>query len=820
LLIGITAVILAALAWPGAPAEAASYTPTKFNDTFDGTCDADCSLRDALWAANNTPGPHDIYLSSGTYTLTIQGANEGLGWTGDLDVFNDVYIEGQGLDDTIIDASALNDRVMHLDVATLTLSGVRLRGGSNVTRGGGIYSTGDVYAYYSALSGNTAVDDGGGIFNDGGYLQLTDSTVANNTVSSEGGGVFSYGPISVTGSTISGNQSTNNANGAGGGIYTWGTNSAIGSTAITNNHGGWGGGGIHYEGGTHTISITTISGNSAAIIGGGLNQMNANTTITDTIISGNQSNQMGGGIGNQSSTLTLGQSTLFGNSASFGGGGLHNYGTANLTNTTISGNGAGVRGGGVNNPAGTTTLLNTTINGNSAGSTGGGIYNDAGGTPPVVSHRNTIITSNPPANCGGTPTTTAGFNLTNDGSCTQNGPGDINNIYPVVEPLAYNGGPTPTHALAGGSFAGDAGGPGCPATDQRGIARPQGIRCDIGAYEAPDTDGDGISDPADSNDDNDSLLDGYDTCQLAAEDYDAFLDADGCPDPDNDGDNICDAGQTGLACTGSDSGKNCFDPAGTLSCPTRDCRNAAEDADAFKDTDGCPEPDNDNDAKLDAADVCPGTNSLAGADGMLGSPQDLNHNGIRDAGAPWNEAALTTDDSPSALAFEDYDGVLDADGCHDSPGADFDGDGFTDDSEVFTHLTDAGNPDTDADTVIDGADNCPNWANTPQNLPSWTIPANDSDCDGFTVAREQWTGTDPTKHCANTSTPNDEADAWPSDFNDSRVTNLSDVVLMGPVYNQSTGTDPAKRRFDLNASGAVNLSDVVLMGPFYNKGCG
>jgi hypothetical protein len=68
---------------------------------------------------------------------------------------------------------------------------------------------------------------------------------------------------------------------------------------------------------------------------------------------------------------------------------------------------------------------------------------------------------------------------------------------------------------------------------------------------------------------------------------------------------------------------------------------------------------------------------------------------------------------------------------------------------------------------------------------------------------------------------NDEpADACPSDFNDCRVTNLSDVMLMGPVYNQPTGTDPAKKRLDLNASGTVNLSDVVLIGPFYNKSCG
>jgi hypothetical protein len=67
---------------------------------------------------------------------------------------------------------------------------------------------------------------------------------------------------------------------------------------------------------------------------------------------------------------------------------------------------------------------------------------------------------------------------------------------------------------------------------------------------------------------------------------------------------------------------------------------------------------------------------------------------------------------------------------------------------------------------------------------------------------------------------NDEViDAWPGDFNDSRLTSLTDVVLMGPAYNQSTGTDPAKKRFDLDASGVVSLADVVLMGPFYNKSC-
>jgi hypothetical protein len=94
-------------------------------------------------------------------------------------------------------------------------------------------------------------------------------------------------------------------------------------------------------------------------------------------------------------------------------------------------------------------------------------------------------------------------------------------------------------------------------------------------------------------------------------------------------------------------------------------------------------------------------------------------------------------------------------------------------------------------------------------------------CDGFTVAREQFVGTDPTKHCNNTTAANDEAvDFWPSDFDDNRTTNLSDLILMGPSYNKFSPDPAYNKRFDLNASNSVSLADVILLGPYYNKGCG
>jgi hypothetical protein len=208
-----------------------------------------------------------------------------------------------------------------------------------------------------------------------------------------------------------------------------------------------------------------------------------------------------------------------------------------------------------------------------------------------------------------------------------------------------------------------------------------------------DDDGDGLNnsveavlgtDPNDPDSDNDSAIDGLDSCPLAAEDADAFEDGDGCPESDNDLDGICDPGQSSVSCTGSDTGQMKFYPANhDHGAPTFDCRNVAEDYDSFKDGDGCPEPDNDNDSRADGDDQCDGTDTQAGVDGSLGSGEDLDHDGILDAGEDQDplDGMLTTDDAE--WTFEDVDGILDGDGCYDFPGSDLDGDGFSNEAEVL-----------------------------------------------------------------------------------------------------------------------------------------
>jgi hypothetical protein len=100
---------------------------------------------------------------------------------------------------------------------------------------------------------------------------------------------------------------------------------------------------------------------------------------------------------------------------------------------------------------------------------------------------NTIVANNMPNDCFGTDITSNGYNLIEDAAgCTFAGDttGNIIGLDPILGPLQDNGGPTQTHALLAGSPAIDAVlDNNCPSADQRGVSRPQGPYCDIGAFE-------------------------------------------------------------------------------------------------------------------------------------------------------------------------------------------------------------------------------------------------------------------------------------------------------------------------------------------------
>ncbi len=120
-------------------------------------------------------------------------------------------------------------------------------------------------------------------------------------------------------------------------------------------------------------------------------------------------------------------------------------------------------------------------------------------------------------------------------------------------------------------------------------------------------------------------------------------------------------------------------------------------------------------------------------------------------------------------------------------------------------------------------------------LPPWSIPADDSDCDGYSAtnfvtqrAPEAFLGTDPTDKCADTATAFDErgpdfgepVSPWPPDINDDGQTTVQDALAFGAHWLTISGQDAGySARFDLNGDGKISLSDVLSLAPFFNKFC-
>jgi hypothetical protein len=219
--------------------------------------------------------------------------------------------------------------------------------------------------------------------------------------------------------------------------------------------------------------------------GGGL-LSRGRLTLTQSTISGNQA-FVGGGIAAVGGTMTCLANTLSHNQASEGGGLAALDSTVTISNSTLSSNRAW-GGGGLTALDSTITVMHSTVSSNKA-ITGGGILSDGS----TVALTNTILANHAErgGNCAALAPHSAGHNLASDVSCRLMGRNDWQGIAPLLGPLADNGGPTATHALLASSPALDAGDDmACPATDQRGVSRPQPgaaagtATCDIGAFEA------------------------------------------------------------------------------------------------------------------------------------------------------------------------------------------------------------------------------------------------------------------------------------------------------------------------------------------------
>lgn len=342
----------------------------------------------------------------------------------------------------------------------------------------------------SIFTGAEEEDPQAGDLDLGGTLSIVGAGASQTIVDSGQVGdrvfqVLSRADVALSGITIRNGVPVIGSVRDGGGIYVGGAKLALDRVVLTHNDAG----AIYNTRSTLILTETTIISNTGGF-GAGIYSTDFSTLkMTNSAVLENTSGGAGGALYNNDSTAALSGVTIAGNVGRYGGGGIFNNGTLTLVNTTISGNrvspfggAGGGSGGGIYNDSGRPlSLVNVTLVGNSSTDAGGGIFNFDTGT---VSLKNTIVANSPSGgNCAGS-ITSAGNNLDSGASCGLKQAGDRGNLAPLLGPLANNGGPTPTHALLAGSPAINAGdNAGCPATDQRGVARPQEQICDIGAFE-------------------------------------------------------------------------------------------------------------------------------------------------------------------------------------------------------------------------------------------------------------------------------------------------------------------------------------------------
>ena len=448
----LVAIGVAALLVPGI-ASAGMITVANTNDSGPG------SLRQAIVDAmvGDT-----IVVPSGTYTLT----------SGELAITKTLTISGDGADSTIINNGG-SSRVFHTSGSgnTVAISGVTIQ-----------------FGHPAAVSG---VVEGGGVLNQAATLTLSNDVVTNNRADgdgagstgaggiAEGGGVFNNGgTLVVRECQILFNRATAVGDaGKAGGIVT--------------------GGGID-GGGTQTIDGSTFAGNRADSTGGaGAGGLGGISDGGGLAIFANGATTVSASTFNDNvADASAGAGASIGGIADGGGADmLTNAPTMTATNVTFTGNMARTTAAGIASAGGldfgsnspVITLTNATLSANTATGSTDSEGGDAllGGSNTHV--ENTIVNAGIAnagfENCQGTPTS-LGHNLDSLSQCHFTAAGDLVNTDPMLGPLQDNGGPVQTLALGSGSPAIDAGtDSGCPATDARGVLRPAGTACDIGAFE-------------------------------------------------------------------------------------------------------------------------------------------------------------------------------------------------------------------------------------------------------------------------------------------------------------------------------------------------
>jgi CSLREA domain-containing protein len=424
-------------------ASADTFTVSKTNDTNDGMCDTDCSLREAVAAANARPGSDLVRLKHSFYRLTVEVSGPA---DSQIRITDALVIRGVPERSTI-DANGTN---RHFEVAGGTkveLVDLTLRGGIGEGRGGSIYSAGDLTLRRVWVIGNRVIADddgvvdGGGIWNTGELRMILCRVEGNialdgfTLTGGQGGGIFNAGTLYLYDTALRSNVTgEDDSVGFGAGLYNRGS-ARVDRSFFWDNDPGDGEGG----------AIANRFGGSVALI---------NSTLSNN--------------GHDGADGALANGSMIEAQAEIATG---NNNWANVLNSTIANN----NGGGVLN-TGRLTLRQALVAGNFSQDGNDKYYDSGRNCHNELDGRVTQVSSLVAA----------------DGNCPASVSVENRSTFNVVlEHLRYLGGPTPVHKPRPGPYAIDGGGETCPSEDQRNKPRPvdgngDGVaQCDIGAMEVP-----------------------------------------------------------------------------------------------------------------------------------------------------------------------------------------------------------------------------------------------------------------------------------------------------------------------------------------------
>ena len=437
------------------PVGATPYTVTNNHDAGSG------SLRAALAASEVSPTDDVITVQPGVGTIKLASPLT-FAHNGSLTVYgNHVHIDANGQNGAIHETGGTGD---------LTLDGISVTGANASGPIAGaivVQATGAFTLSNCSISGNHATGvanaahytDAAPVIAMGTYgallaptrpmkhkellngpstpvavtgCSITDNSVSAGPSADAAGGIDDeQGPITITDSDLSRNSVT------------------TGASSVT-------GGGLDIEGGATTLVRTSITGNTASTSSAGYL---AGGSVT-----------LGGAL--TAVNATISENRASGPAARGAGGELSESGAVQLTYTTIASNIA---------PAG-----------NLATSSAENLRNDSGPLEAFASVITPKATAFPDCIEKGGPTTSHGYDYSDDASCGFTATTDHQNAASaMLEPVAANGGLGPTQLPHAGSPLINAVPTGqCQAataagvtTDERGVARPQGNGCDIGAAE-------------------------------------------------------------------------------------------------------------------------------------------------------------------------------------------------------------------------------------------------------------------------------------------------------------------------------------------------